>query len=105
MKYIKAIEDSKMWKDQYEDIAKGTSKMEDGYYVLNNQTGIGGSTQYIPTVAQDVMMAKAKIRKYKKKPKRLNRQSKAKQNRRRTPRRKRRSKTRISKKKRKGSKR
>ena len=86
MKYIKAIEDSKMWKDQYEDIARGSSKMEDGYYLLNNQKGKGESTQYIPPVAQDIMMAKAKIRKYKRKPKRLSVQSTVKKNRRRTKR-------------------
>ena len=40
MKYIKAIEDSKMWKDQYEDIAHGSSKMEDGYYRLSKRERI-----------------------------------------------------------------
>ena len=63
--------------------------MEDGYYLLNNQKGNGETTQYIPPVAQDIMIAKAKISRYKKKPKRLNTQSKPKQIRRRTRKRRR----------------
>ena len=101
MKFIKAIEDSKMWKNQYEDISKGAYKVENGYYILNNQKGSGETSQYIPPVAQDIMMAKAKIKKYKKKPKRLNQHSKGKLNKRRTVKKKRSSKRKTSRKTRK----
>ena len=77
MRYVERIEDSKLWKNQFDDSLKGKSKMQGNYFVVNKQSGGGGeSTQYIPQVAKDVIMAKAKIkRRYKKKPKRLKRQS------------------------------
>lgn len=65
MKYIHRIEDSDMWKQQFEENAKGKGTMKGGYYVLN-QKGKGDSVQFIPSVAKDVIMAKGKIRKYKK---------------------------------------
>ena len=78
MKYVERIEDSKLWKEQFEDSLKGRSKMEGNYYVVNKQSGRGDSTQYIPQVATDIIMAKAKLkRRYKKKPKRLKKHSKA----------------------------
>ena len=75
MKYVERIQDSKLWKDQFEDSLKGKSKMEGNYYVVSKQSGRGETTQYIPQVATDIIKAKAKLRKYKKKPKRLKRHS------------------------------
>ena len=100
MKYIKAIEDSSMWKAHYEDTLKGNSKMDDGYYVLNDQIGKGESSQYIPPVAQDIMMAKAKLKRYKKAPKRLGKHSKPKLGRRRKVKSKRKTKSKITRKRR-----
>ena len=81
MKYVERIEDSKLWKEQFEDSIKGRSKMEGNYYVVNKQSGRGETTQYIPEVATDLIMAKTKLknkRRYKKKAKRLNTHSRGK---------------------------
>jgi len=79
MKYVHRIEDAKMWRDQFEDSAKGKANARGGYYVVN-QTGKGDSVGYIPNVAQDIVMAKAKIRKrrYKKRTKKIKKQTKTK---------------------------
>ena len=102
MKFVERIEDSKLWKDQFEDSLKGRSKMQGNYYVVNKQSGRGETTQYIPQVAADVIMAKAKLkRKYKRKPKRLKRHSNAKQARSRKVKRKKPCKRRKTKKRKK----
>ena len=77
IRFVESIEDSKMWKNQFEDSLKGKNKMHGDYFILN-QTGKGEVTQYIPPVAQDIMMAKSKIRKYKKRVKRVNNQTRRK---------------------------
>lgn len=64
MKYIQSIEDSKMWKDQFDDNIKGRSKMRGDYYVMN-QSGRGETSNIIPSVAGDIIRAKARIRRYK----------------------------------------
>ena len=77
MKYVQRIEDSEMWREQFEDEMKGKSNMQGAYYVVN-QAGKGDNVQFIPPVAQDIQMAKAKIVKYKRKRKRVRKQSKPK---------------------------
>ena len=77
MKYIQRIEDSAMWKHQFEDNAKGKGEMNGSYYVVK-QGGSGEKVEYIPPVAQDIIMAKARIRKYKKRGKNTNKQTKSK---------------------------
>ena len=54
-----------MWKRQFEENAKGKAKGEGSYYVVN-QEGKGAGVDYIPAIGQDIVMAKARIRKYKK---------------------------------------
>lgn len=77
MKYVQRIEDTSLWKDQFEDNVKGKAKTQGAYYVIN-QTGKGDSVGYIRPVAQDIVMAKARIRKYKKRGKNEKKQTKAK---------------------------
>ena len=81
MKYVQRIEDSKMWKDQFEDTMKGKTQNSQGAYYVVNQAGRGDSVQFIPPIAQDIQMAKSKIRTYKKKRKRVQKQSKPKRRR------------------------
>ena len=71
-----------------------------GDYFILNQTGRGETTQYIPPVAQDIIMAKSKIRKYKKRVKRVNNQTRRKSQTSRKVSRKRLTKRRKTKKKR-----
>ena len=76
MKYIQRIEDSALWKHQFEDSAKGKGNMAGSSYYVVNQSGKGGDNiKYIPPVAQDIVMAKARIRKYKKKTRKVKKQS------------------------------
>lgn len=74
MKYVQRIEDSRLWKDQFEDSMKGNVKTKGAYYVVN-QSGKGENVQFIPPVAQDIQMAKAKIKTYKRKRPRKRKQS------------------------------
>lgn len=94
MKYVQRIEDSRMWKDQFEDSMKGKGKMQGAYYVVN-QGGKGENVGFIPPVAQDIVMAKTKIRGYKKRRKTVKKQI------RRKPRRRKKVKKRAPAKKRK----
>ena len=98
IKFVETIEDSKMWKNQFEDSLKGKNKMHGDYFILN-QTGKGESTQYIPAVAQDIIIAKSKIRKYKKRVKKVNNQMRRKSQTSRKVKRKRVTKKRKTKKK------
>lgn len=77
IRFVETIEDSKMWQNQFEDSLKGKNKMHGEYFILN-QTGRGEGTTYIPSVAQDIIIAKSKVRKYKKRVKRVNNQTKRK---------------------------
>ena len=77
MKYVQRIEDSRLWKDQFEDSAKGKAKSHGAYYVVN-QAGKGDNVHFIPAVAQDLEMAKSKIKSYKRKQRRKKTQSKRK---------------------------
>ena len=80
MKYVQRIEDSRLWKDQFEDSMKGKAKAQGAYYVVN-QAGKGENVQFIPPVAQDIEMAKSKIKTYKRKRQRVRKQSKPKRRR------------------------
>lgn len=62
MRYVKRIEDTSLWKKQFEDSGKGFGHLDGDYYIVNH-TGKGEPTQTIPPVAQDIIMAKSKIRK------------------------------------------
>ena len=66
MKYIKLLEDSKLWKDQFEENIKGKGKVVGDFYVVN-QRGKGEKIDYIPPVRKDILMAKARLAKNKKK--------------------------------------
>lgn len=65
MKFVQRIEDTNLWRKQFEDSGKGDGNIEGNYYVVN-QTGKGETTGIIPTVAQDIIMAKSKIKRRKK---------------------------------------
>lgn len=66
MKYVKRLEDTSLWKKQFENSGKGLGNIEGNYYVVN-QTGRGETTQVIPPVAQDIIAAKSQIKKRKRK--------------------------------------
>ena len=66
MKYIKVLEDSKLWKDQFENNINGKGSLHGDFYVVN-QKGKGDMVDYIPSVKQDIIMAKARLAKNKKK--------------------------------------
>jgi len=62
MKFVKRIEDTNLWKKQFEESGKGRGNTEGNYYVVNH-SGRGESTQIIPPVAQDLIAAQTKIKK------------------------------------------
>ena len=61
MKYMKFLEDSNLWKEQFEKNIKGKGNTEGDYFVINH-TGRGENVDYIPEVKENIIMAKAKIR-------------------------------------------
>lgn len=65
MKYVKRLEDTSLWKKQFENSGKGVGNMEGNYYVVN-QSGRGETTQLIPPVAQDIIAAKSQIKRKRK---------------------------------------
>jgi len=62
MKFVKRIEDTSLWKKQFEESGKGDSNIEGNYYIVNH-SGRGETTGIIPTVAQDMIAAQSKIKK------------------------------------------
>ena len=82
MKYIRLIDDSALWKEEFEKNMKGKGSAEGDFYVIN-KSGRGDHVKHIPEVKEDIIMAKAKIasnlkRRYKRKGKVTKTQSKKK---------------------------
>lgn len=74
MRYVKRIEDTDLWRKQFENTEKGGGHIDGDYYIVN-QSGRGESTQVIPPVAQDIIAAKSKIVRKRKKNRRYKRKA------------------------------
>ena len=82
MKFIRLIDDSSLWKEEFEKNAKGKGKAEGNFFVVN-KTNKENHVEYLPEVKEDIIMAKAKIasrprKRYKRKGRVVKNQSKRK---------------------------